>query len=268
MVNGSLAKQYLRVASEPKQQGVAIVGLRNAHHTGRAGTYCEQAAAEGLISLVFINALEFPPRVVPLGGKEPKLMTNPIAFGMPRNGQAPLVMDFATSAIAFGKAEVARNRGIELPPGCIIDGEGRPSTDPNDLYTDPAGNKKPGAILPFGAHKGYGLLLFCELLAGALTGGETARAITEHTQGCTNNFLSILINPDHLGGSTFASEMQQYLSFITNTEPANPDSPVMLPGDLELRTLAQRSEAGIPLDDKSWAGIVAVARSVGVEISD
>ena len=244
--------------------GVAVMGLRNSHHIGRAGAYAEQAAAAGLISLIFINTLEFPPRVTPFGGKEPRLMTNPIAFGAPRRHGAPLILDFATSAVALGKVEVARNKGLRLPPGSIVDGQGRATTDPNDLFGNDARGNSPGAILPFGGHKGYGLLLFCELLAGALTGGDTARTIDRQTQGCRNNMLVALINPEYLGAAAYAEEMQRYLDYITATAPADPDFPVMLPGDVELRTLARRSSEGIRFDDRSWNGVLRVADSVGV----
>ena len=103
------------------------------------------AAAAGMASLHFVNATGIPLRVVPHGGRDGRGTTNPIAMGIPVAGGGPVVLDFATSAIAEGKVRVARNKGVPIPPDCLLDADGRPTTDPNQLYTDPPGN-----LVPFG----------------------------------------------------------------------------------------------------------------------
>src|SRR6185312_12479209 len=116
--------------------------------------------------------------VAPFGGISRRLSANPIAMGVPVTGAAPIIVDISTCAIAEGKIRVAFNKGVDVPKGCIIDPQGEPTTDPKVFYGDP-----PGAILPFGGHKGYALGVMAELLAGALTGN-----------GCTKPGVNRLSN--------------------------------------------------------------------------
>ena len=152
------------------RHGLAMSALRHSAHLGRVGDWPEMAAAAGMASLHFVNATGIPLRVVPHGGRDGRGTTNPIAMGMPVPGGAPVILDFATSATAEGKVRVARNKGVAIPPDCLVDAEGQPTTDPNHLYADPPGN-----LLPFGGavsgHKGGALWLMCDLLAGGFTGG-------------------------------------------------------------------------------------------------
>ena len=104
--------------------------------------------------------------MAPLGGINRRLSANPIAAGIPVAGRPPLLLDISACTIAEGKIRVALNKGVPVPENCIIDAQGRPTTDPRVFYADP-----PGAILPIAGHKGYGLAILCEVLAGALTGG-------------------------------------------------------------------------------------------------
>ncbi len=106
--------------------------------------------------------------VAPFGGAEPRFTTNPYCTAVPRKGKEPIVLDFATSQVAAGKVRVANNKKVQMEEGLLIDAAGHPTTDPGVLYNAPY-----GAILPFGLHKGGGLAVICDLLAGALTGGRT-----------------------------------------------------------------------------------------------
>ena len=145
------------------------MAIRNSGHLGRIGAWAEQLAEAGLASFHFVNTSGFGILVAPHGGSDRRLSANPIAAGVPVKGRRPLILDIATSAIAEGKIQVAKNKGEQLPPGLVLDGKGRPTTDPKAFYAEP-----PGAILPFGGHKGSGLSFFCEILAGSLTGGHAS----------------------------------------------------------------------------------------------
>src|SRR5260221_1092574 len=163
-----------------RKAGLAAVALRNAGHIGRVGDWAEMAAAEGLVSVHFVNAAGSL-LVAPFGGVEKRLSTAPYCVGIPRQGQDPIVLDFATSIVAEGKCLVASRGGKKLPKGALIDADGTFSEDPVVLY-GPHGKDGPrdhtqgtGAIRAFGEHKGSGLAFICELLGGALTGtGATA----------------------------------------------------------------------------------------------
>ena len=140
--------------------------------------------------------------VAPFGGAERRLSTNPIVVAAPtEDPEQPFVLDMATSVGAEGKVRVARNRGAELPPQWILDGDGRPSTDPWDLYGgNPPGSKEAGALLPVGGpvgHKGFGLSMAVELLAGALTPAGPSRP---DEPGGGNGLFMLAIDPERFVG--------------------------------------------------------------------
>ncbi|MGH8800302.1 MAG: Ldh family oxidoreductase, partial [Casimicrobiaceae bacterium] len=146
--------------------GVALVGLRNCGHLGRVGDWAELAAAQSQVSLHFLNT-SGAQRVAPFGGSDRRLSTNPITVGVPLAGGDPVILDVTTSTVAEGKLFVAINKGERVPPGWIIDKDGKPTTDPNDFYDG-------GALLTVGAHKGSGLSIVVDLLAGALSTGKSS----------------------------------------------------------------------------------------------
>ena len=104
-------------------------------------------------------------RAAPFGGREGLLGTNPLSFGFPNADGLAMLVDFATTAVAAGKIQVARAKGTPLPPGSILDREGNPSTDAEDFYQG-------GVMLPFGGHKGYALAMVVELLGRVMTGAD------------------------------------------------------------------------------------------------
>ena len=164
--------------------GIAMVGLRNCGHLGRVGDWAELAAAHGQVSLHFLNT-SGAQRVAPFGGSDRRLSTNPITIGVPVAGGDPVILDVTTSTVAEGKLFVAINKGEQVPPGWIIDKHGQPTTDPKDFYDG-------GALLTVGAHKGSGLSIVVDLLAGALSTGKSS---DPDDTVLRNNMLSIYIAP-------------------------------------------------------------------------
>jgi uncharacterized oxidoreductase len=167
-----------------------------------------------------------------------------------------VIYDVATSTLAEGKVFVAKNRGVPLPEGCLIDRDGRPTTDPNALYAG-------GALLPFGGHKGSGLAVVAELLAGALTGAGTSQ---RREPEMINTMCGIYIDPDRLPDRKgFDAEAEAFVDWVKASPPAAPDGEVLLPGDIERRTRTLRLQQGIPLDDTTIAEMTAAAAAVGLE---
>jgi uncharacterized oxidoreductase len=249
-----------------RKAGLAAVALRNAGHIGRVGDWAEMAAGEGLVSVHFVNAAGSL-LVAPFGGVEKRLSTAPYCVGVPRHGQDPVVLDFATSVVAEGKVLVASRGGKKLPKGALIDADGSLSEEPSVLY-GPYTSDGPrdhtagtGAIRAFGEHKGSGLALICELLGGALTGtGATAA-----DRRFANGMLSFYIDPKVVDTSNyFDGEVSRYVDFIRATKPVAGVDSVLVPGDPERRTRAERTANGVPLPDDTWAAIVNTAREVGV----
>lgn len=243
-----------------KKHGLCAAGLYNAHHIGRIGAWAEQAVAQGLVSLHFVNVVSRP-IVAPWAGGDGRFGTNPICIGVPRhNGEPPIILDFATSRIAQGKTRVAHNKGKKVEPGTLIDDKGRPSTDPRFTVVPPY-----GAILPFGEHKGSGLALMAELLGGALSGGDTGRNPPSGKRRVINSMLSILIDPEKLGTSAhFQGEIDGFLAWMRASPPGAGFDKVRIAGEPEREWKAQRLKAGIPVDRTTWGEILAAAEKVGL----
>lgn len=240
--------------------GMALVALRNSHHLGRIGAWAEQCLAAGFVSLHFVNVTGSPPRVAPFGGSDARLGTNPVCVGIPTGGE-PFVLDMATSRIAMGKVRVAKNKGEPAPDGCLIDSAGRPTRDPRVLFDAPV-----GALRPFGDHKGSGLGVVCELLAGALTGGTTIPPGRKRPQMIINNMLSIIVDPGAIGdAAAFRAEVEAVAAWVKASPPAPGTDAVLTAGEPERRIRAQRIRDGVPVDAETWRELLRAAESVGVE---
>ena len=246
-----------------KRLGVCALGLRNAHHIGRIGHWAEQCARQGLVSFHFVNVAG-DPLVAPFGGIDRRFGTNPFCAGFPRAGREPILLDFATSAIAFGKARVAYNKGVEVPPQALIDHAGNPTRDPAVMLVEPH-----GALVAFGgaaaAHKGYGLAAMCELFAGALTGGFTSRESTLVTSSAiVNGMFSVIVDPQAFDAPDMEAEAQGFIEWVKATRLAPGTAEVLVPGEPELRTRGERLANGIPIDATTWRQIAQAAQRVGL----
>jgi uncharacterized oxidoreductase len=238
---------------------MALVALRNSGHLGRIGDWPLIAAREGLVSLHFVSTSGFGLLVAPFGGIDRRLSANPIAVGIPVEGAESILLDISTCSIAEGKIKVALNKGEVVPEGCIIDSEGRPTNDPRVFYASP-----PGAILPFGGHKGYGLGIITEILAEALTGNGCS---DPKSPRLSNGMLSIYLEPNYLPSDRpFASEVQRFIVFVKSSRLASANGSILLPGELEQRTRAVRLRDGIPLDETTWEELRATSQAVGLDV--
>jgi uncharacterized oxidoreductase len=254
----SIGLQATRLAIERAQKhGVAIVALGNSHHLGRIGHWAEMAVAQGLVSMHFVNVRSYA-RVAPFGGADRRFGTNPVCIAIPLAGQAPFVLDMATSAVAQGKLRVAHNKRAKVPHGWLIDDQGNPTDDPKWGVVPPL-----GAMLCFGEHKGYGLSVACELLGGALTAGGVDSFENKTKRRVLNGMLSIVIDPRKLGtAATFEKEAREYLAWLRTSRPAPGFDRVRIAGEPEREYRAQREREGIPVDDETWSEIRAAALKV------
>ena len=253
--------------AKAQQAGVGIAVAHQSGHAGRIGAYGEQVARAGLIAIACVNVHGGGRLVAPFGGAERRLSTNPIVVAAPtEDPERPFVLDMATSVSAEGKVRVARNRGEQLPPGWILDGAGRPSTEPWDLYGgDPPGSRTPGALLPVGGtvgHKGFGLSMAVELLAGALTPAGTTRP---DAPGGGNGIFMLAIDPQRFAGlGPFQHALSRLIDDVKQPPFAEGASEVLTAGEPERRRRAERLASGIALDDATWRQLGAAAASVGV----
>lgn len=244
-----------------RSEGLALAALRNAFHIGRIGTYGEQCAAEGLVSLHFVNVVGHPPLVAPFRGSDARFSTNPFCCAIPLGpGKPPFLLDFATSVVAMGKVRVAKNKGEVMDEGLLLDHQGQPTRDPGVMFPEIR-----GALVAMGLHKGYGLALACELLAGAVAGGRTVQPGTPRGLGIINNMLSIIVDPQRLVPDSFLqSEIQAMIDYAKASPPADPDLPVLVPGEPERERRAERLRTGVPIDLATWDELRGAAHSLGV----
>lgn len=249
-VAGDLAVHYgVELA---KKQGMGLVTVRQCGHAGRIGAYAERFGAAGLMSLIFCSGPRSGHRVAPFGGRDGRLATNPVAFGIPTSGQ-PIIGDFSTAAAPEGRIRKLRNLGLEAAPGTLLDAEGVPTTDPNVLYGRPA-----GTILPLGGellgHRGFALGLLVESMATLLTGDETA---DDSRAGNNLAFMAIEVDP------TFRLRADRMAEYVRSSRPRVGRS-VKLPGSIEQDHRAATRE--IVLDATAWAAIVERAGRAGILI--
>ncbi len=267
----SMGEQAVDVGVEKaKNQGISIIGLRNSGHLGRIGDWAERAAEHDLVSIHMVN-VKNSLLVAPFGGRDRRMSTSPFCAGIPMPDAPPVVLDFATSSAAEGKAMVALSGGKPLPEGALVASDGRLSNDPLELYGPqepgklPNPNLGPGALRTFGEHKGSGLNFLMEILAGALTGTGANKAVEDiQVRNVGNGMLSIYMSVDVFRSSDdFAADVRNYIEFVKSSRPTEPDGEVLVPGEKELKTMVERSQTGLPLSENAWAGIRATGDQVG-----
>ncbi len=250
-----------------RQSGLSAVALRNAGHIGRVADWAELAAAEGFVSVHFVNGAGSV-MVAPFGSYERRFSTAPYCVGVPVTDAPPLILDFATSVVAEGKVLVASQGGKQLRTDALIGPDGKPGNDPHLLYGeyDETGPRDPhvgkGAIRAFGEHKGSGLAMMCEMLGGALTGN----GCTEPGRRFTNGMFSFYVDPARVDpDELFSNEVSRYVAFVKQAKPSQPGGQTLVPGEPEALSKKKRLRNGIPLPENTWRAIVETAVSVGIQ---
>ena len=250
--------------------GLAAVTVRGANHIGRLGSYVEDVAKHGMIGLMFCNSHGAGVCVAPWGGTRPRLATSPLAAAVPMLPKPDpdrlfgmMVLDMTTSIVAEGKVRVKKNRGERTPEGWILDSNGTPTTDPNDFYGPPR-----GSILPFGGqsgHKGYGLSIVVDLLAGALSGAGSTRKPGSRV---ANAFLLIVLDIEQfVPREEFADSVSELARFVKSSALMEGFEEIILPGEIEQRNMAHRSSTGVFIEDETWEQIKSLGQKLGVKVN-
>ena len=229
-----VAYRAMEIAIErAKQNGAGIVGVYNTSHCGMAGYYVDMARKADTVGLLFADCL---PRITPEGGTEALLGTNPIAVGIPSN-TIPLLFDMSTAAITNGDLLVAIRDGTTISEGLAFDSEGEPTTDPDAALK--------GSVRPFGGHKGFGLALVTQILAGALV-----NAATIPPPGTNYGLLMITIDPTSFVPLTqFKTEVDRLIAHVKENRRESGITEILIPGERAYRQRTVHLAEGLYFDD-------------------
>lgn len=227
--------------------GCGIVSTRRSNHFGAAAFWVQRINAAGLIGIALCNA---SPVVAPWQGKQGRLGTNPICFGVP--GQSPFLLDMATTTVAANKIFNVHSAGQStIPQGWALDKEGVPTTQTIDAYT--------GLLNPLGGYKGSGLAVMVEMLCGVLSGGAMANELGgirfRGKPVDVSQFFMALDPKCFLDPGEYEQRAQSLSQVLKATAPATGYDEVLLAGEPELRTEAHRRKHGIPLADGTWQSL-------------
>lgn len=242
--------------------GIAAVTVARSSHHGATGVYTLEAARQGFAAIGMTHADRL---VVPDGGREPFFGTNPISFAIPVPGEAPLLLDMATSAIPFNRVILRRDTGTKLPPDVAVDAAGATTRDPHEAV----------ALLPLGGaafgYKGAGLAAMIDILCSAFTGMLHGAAMEsfggpDYSQPIPIGHFFILFRPaDFFGAETCDARLAALLSDL-RSQPAAPGRKVMAPGDLEKAEADRRRRDGIPVDAATWDTLATAAARHGLPL--
>lgn len=239
-----------------KTLGVGVVTVRNSHHFGAAGYYASLAPKHGMVGMVTSATRTIG--VVPTRGAVPMLGTNPIALAAPAGRNRPFLLDMATSSVAANKVRVYGLKEKPLPAGWVLDEHGTPVTDGNVAF-DVIKNRNEGGLTPLGgtpemsSHKGYGLAMLVHILGGVLSGASFSpiRVRTQKPEDPDNlgHFFMAIDPKVFRDEGDFERDLDDVIDVMHGTPPVDPELPVLVPGDPEAATRAERLRDGIPVPD-------------------
>lgn len=240
------------------EHNVGAATIFRQSHVGRVTDYPLMAAKAGMIGMMTADSGRTSKSVVPFGGREPRLGTNPICIAMPSDLDGPMFIDGATSAVAAGKIAVAVARQQSIPEGWIVDPNGNPTTDPEDFG-------RGGALLPLGGaegHKGYGLSAMVEIFSGILTGlGYGYDTSGRHNDGC---FMAVFKVDAFRPLADFKREVADFAAYLKSSPPATGFTEVYYPGELEYISSKRLMVEGINVEDRTWSKLVNLATEYGI----
>ncbi len=240
---------------------LGAVAVHRSGHIGRLGDFPSVAAARDCIGILILNGGgRF---AAPFGGTARRLPPNPIAIGVPTGDGPPMTLDITTSMVAGGKVDICRLRKQRLPEGWMVDLDGNTVTDPEEFY---AGN---AAMLPLGGpvgHKGYGLAMMIDAIAGGLSwAGCSTEAPTRGASG----FLALAIKIESfVDVDDFKSEVGKLIDWVKSSPKMPGVETIYVPGEIEAETRRERESEGVCLEDATWSEIRSVAEELGVSVSD
>jgi L-2-hydroxycarboxylate dehydrogenase (NAD+) len=242
-----------------RENGVAWVGVRRSNHAGPAGLYAEMAAAAGMAGVY--AAVANANHMATWGGTELLLGTNPLAIGVP-SGSGPIVLDMATSIVAYGTVKKYALRDLAMPEGWFVN----PST--GEAITDPKRSHE-GVLLPMGEYKGSGLALMLGLLGGVLNGAAFGRDVVDFnaddsSETNTGHFIIVADVARFIPPAAFKSEVDRHVSDFKQSQCLPGVDEIRLPGDRRRECRAERERDGVPIAPALMAQLDKLAAELKV----
>ena len=244
-----------------KTYNMGMVGAIRSNHFGAAGTFARMAAEEGMIGIAMTNVVQ---NVVAPGGSKPIIGNNPFAVAVPTYGDFPFVLDISLSAVSGGKILLASKKGEKIPLDWGTDTDGRPTDDPDIAFK--------GFLLPVGGYKGLGIAYAVELMTGVMCGGVFLDAMKGmYKYPDDPSLTSHLMMAVNISAIMERDEMQKRMTEFTQKIHASPmwddKQEMLLPGEIEYRTMQQRKAMGIPLPANLHEELTALASDMGVAVA-
>ncbi len=237
-----------RLISKASAMPLVAATVNHSDHYGAAGFYAMMCADAGLIGFSMSNTC---PLIAVSGAAAAGIGNNPFAYAAPAGKFRAVLFDICMSVVASGKLIIAAADNKPIPEGWILDKNGKPTTDPKEIYN--------GAImLPFGGHKGYGLAMMVELLSGVLAGAGTLSGVNSWNtipgQDADTGHFFLAINPEFFGGlANFTTRMENVITELTSAPRVDGVQKIYYPGELEFISEAKAQANGIDLPDASAA---------------
>ncbi len=258
------ATKAVRLAMDKVRGGaISAVTAKDCWHVGRLGGFAATAARENLVALLMCNGQGGDLSVVPFGGRERRLPTNPLAVALPTGRDWPIVLDMATSMTSGGAMRVYRNLGQPVPEGFAVDAQGNPVTDVEQYYGPPMGGMLPLGF-PDAGHKGFGLSLLVDMLSGALSRGGCSQADPSDPGNAL--LITLLDIEAFIPIDVFFEEVQLFIDWVKSAPPGEGYQEVMLLGENAHRAYLERSRDGLVVDDQAWEQIREVASELEVPL--
>jgi uncharacterized oxidoreductase len=241
-----------------RAHGTGTVVLRRAGHIGRLADFMELAAEAGMIAMGAISVGSG--NTAPYGSMEPVAGTNPMAFGVPGAKGRHIILDFATSAMSMGELHKKLIRNEPIPPGILLDGHGKPTTDFDSFRGSPR-----GVFLSFGGYKGSGLSLITEVLGGILSGNGLGKEWwNREAHGVNGVFLQALAVDEFLPLNQFVTQVDELYDFVKSRKTAPGFSEIFLPGERGRKKEERGLKEGVEIDEVTWTQLATLARAYGL----
>jgi LDH2 family malate/lactate/ureidoglycolate dehydrogenase len=255
-----------KTIEKAKERGIAFGAVRNSNHYGIAGYYAMMALEHDMIGMSSTDSTHF---AVPTFGRDKMQGTNPFAYAIPAGDEPAFVLDFATTTVTYGKLEVYERRGLKLKPGWAVDRNGAGTDDPTEARFHGALTPLGGIGTEHGGHKGYGLGALSEILCGVLAGGLFGTDLSlpegpEQRGGITAHWFGALRIEAMRDIADFKRDMDRELRMFKDSAKAPGCERIYVAGEIEHEKTIEYRRDGIPLVEKVWSDLDAMAAEIGI----